>query len=36
MFAIAILIGLLAVCVLGGLFGADSRHHEPGRNRPNL
>jgi hypothetical protein len=36
MFAIALLIGLVAVCVLAGLLGADSRHHESGRNRPNL
>jgi len=38
MFAIAFLIGLLALCVLAGFYGADSRHtDEPdGRHRPNL
>jgi hypothetical protein len=36
MFAIAFLIGLVALCVLGGLYGADSRHDEPGRHRRNL
>jgi hypothetical protein len=36
MFAIAFLIGLVALCVLGGLYGVDSRPDEPGRHRPNL
>jgi hypothetical protein len=36
MFAIAFLIGLVALCVLAGFYGADSRHDEPGRHRSNL
>jgi hypothetical protein len=36
MFAIFFLIGLLALCVLAGLYGADSRHDEPGHHRPTL
>jgi len=36
MFALAFVIGLFALCVLGAFFGADSRHDEPGRHRPNL
>lgn len=36
MFAIAFLIGLVVLCVLAGFYGADSRHDEPDRHRPNL
>lgn len=36
MFAIAFLIGLLALCVLAGFYGIDSRHEGPGRHRSNL
>jgi len=35
MVAIAFLIALIAVCVLGALFGADSRHTGTGHQRPN-
>jgi hypothetical protein len=36
MFAIAFVIGIVALCVLAGFFGADSRHDEPGRHRPTI
>jgi hypothetical protein len=36
MFEFFFLIGILAVCVLAGFYGVDSRHDEPGRHRPNL
>jgi hypothetical protein len=36
MFAIAFLIGLVALCVLAGFYGTDSRHDEPDRHRPDL
>ena len=36
MFAITILIGVLALCVLSAFYGVDSRHDEPGRHRTNL
>jgi hypothetical protein len=36
MFAIAFVIGIVALCILGAFFGTDSRHDEPGRHRPNL
>jgi hypothetical protein len=36
MFAIFFIIGLLALCILGALYGTDSRHDEPGRHRPNI
>ena len=36
MFAIAFVIGLLALCVLAAFYGADSRHDESERHRPNL
>jgi hypothetical protein len=36
MFAIAFLIGILVLCILGAVYGTDSRHDEPGRHRPNL
>jgi hypothetical protein len=36
MFAIAFVIGLVALCVLAAFFGADSRHDEPGRHRPTI
>ena len=36
MFAIAFIFGLVALCVLGAVFGADSRHDEPGRHRPTI
>jgi hypothetical protein len=36
MIAFLLLAGLIAVCVLAGFFGADSRHDEPGRHRTNL
>ncbi len=35
MIAIALLIALVAVCVLGACFGIDSRHDERGFHRPN-
>jgi hypothetical protein len=31
MFAAILLLGLLALCVLGAIYGVDSRHDEPGR-----
>jgi hypothetical protein len=31
MTAILIVVGLVALCVLGGCFGADSRFDRPGR-----
>ena len=36
MFAIAFLIGLVALCVLAGFYGADSRHDDAVRHRPNI
>ena len=36
MFAIAFVIGIFALCILGAFFGTDSRHDEPGRHHPNL
>jgi len=36
MIAFLLFAGLVAVCVLAGFFGADSRHDEPGRHRTNL
>jgi hypothetical protein len=36
MFAIIFIIGLLALCILGAVYGTDSRHDEPGRHRPNI
>ncbi len=36
MIAILFLLGVLAVCVLGAVYGADSRHGDTGRSRPNL
>jgi hypothetical protein len=36
MFAIAFIAGLLALCILAGFYGADSRHDDAARNRPNL
>jgi len=36
MFAIAFVIGILALCILAGFYGADSRHDEPGRHRPTI
>ena len=36
MFAIAFVIGIVALCVLAAFYGVDSRHDEPGRHRPNL
>jgi hypothetical protein len=36
MFAIAFLIGLVALGILAGFYGADSRHDEPDRHRPDL
>ena len=36
MFAVALLIILLAVCILAGFYGADSRHDESRRHTPNF
>jgi hypothetical protein len=36
MIALLLFAGLIAVCVLAGLYGADSRHDEPDRHRANL
>jgi hypothetical protein len=36
MIAIAFLVGLIAVCVLGAVYGADSRHVDTGHSRRNL
>jgi hypothetical protein len=37
MIAIAFLIAVVAVCVLGAVYGADSRHTDAvGHHRPNL
>jgi hypothetical protein len=36
MFAIAFIIGLLALCVLGAIYGTDSRHDNATRNHPNI
>jgi len=36
MFAIAFLVGILALCILAGFYGADSRHDGASRNHPNL
>jgi hypothetical protein len=36
MFALLLLAVLLAVCVLAGFYGADSRRDEYRRNHPNL
>jgi hypothetical protein len=36
MFAIIFIVGLLALCILGAVYGTDSRHDEPGRHRPNI
>jgi len=36
MTAIFFLIGLVAVCVLGAVYGADSRHTDTGHGRRNL
>jgi hypothetical protein len=36
MFAIAFVIGIAVLCILGAVYGADSRHDEPGRHHPNL
>ena len=36
MAAILFLVGIVAVCVLGAAFGADSRHVDSGHARRNL
>jgi hypothetical protein len=36
MFALFVLLGLVAVCVLGAVYGADSRHVDTGHSRRNL
>jgi hypothetical protein len=36
MTAILFLVGLIAVCVLGAVFGADSRHVDTDHSRRNL
>ena len=36
MTALLLLVGFVAVCVLGALYGADSRHVDTGRSRRNL
>jgi hypothetical protein len=36
MFAIAFIIGLVAICVLGAIYGTDSRHDGASRNHPNI
>ena len=36
MIAFLLFAALIAVCVLAGFFGADSRHDERGRHRTNL
>jgi hypothetical protein len=36
MAAIAFLIAVVAVCVLGAVFGSDSRYDESGHHRANL
>ena len=36
MFAIAFVIGIAALCILGAFYGKDSRHDEPGRHRPTI
>jgi hypothetical protein len=36
MTAIFFLIGIVAVCVLGAVFGADSRHVDTGPSRRNI
>ena len=36
MFAIAFVIGIVALCVLAAFYGVDSRHDEPGRHHPTI
>ena len=36
MFAIAFVIGIVALCILGAVYGTDSRHDESRRHHPNL
>ncbi len=36
MIAILFLLAVIAVCVLGAVYGADSRHVDAGRPRSNL
>jgi hypothetical protein len=36
MFAIAFVIGLAVLCILGAVYGKDSRHDESTRHHPNL
>ena len=36
MFAIAFVIGIFALCILGAFYGKDSRHDEPGRHHPTI
>ena len=36
MFALIFFLAIAAVCVLGAVYGADSRHSEPTRHRSNL
>ena len=36
MIAILFLLAVIAVCVLGAVYGADSRHVDTGRSRSNL
>jgi hypothetical protein len=36
MIPIAFLVGLIAVCVLGAVYGADSRHVDTSHSRRNL
>jgi hypothetical protein len=36
MTAIFFLVGLVAVCVLGAFYGADSRHTDTGHSRRNI
>ena len=36
MFAIAFVIGIVALCILAAFYGADSRHDEPGRHHPTI
>jgi hypothetical protein len=36
MIAVFFLLGLIAVCVLGAVYGADSRHVDTGHSRRNL
>ena len=36
MFAIAFVIGIVALCILAAFYGADSRYDEPGRHHPSI